>query len=168
MTNGPYHVAPNLCYTMNSATATRLKAASPPNPEMDRMTAKEPYVGCEWHQQGVFSFMVHVQIYHKSFTRDSIDQSRDLYQFARRTEGSDVAVEDVGIGDQAFLTLDDKYGDEVFDATVRVANAHIMIKYGGPHTNRTQPLSDVDRIAELNKFESVVRDLVADVVEDLH
>jgi hypothetical protein len=167
LANGPYNVPPNLCYTMNSATANRLKAANAPSPEMDEVTAKEPYVGCHWYQQGVFSFMVHVKIYHKSFTHDSIDQSRDLYEFDRRNAGADVAVRDVMIGDQAFLTLDDRNGAEVLDATVRVANVNIMIKYGGPFTSRTQPLPYAEREAELDKFQPVVKDLVADVVEDL-
>jgi hypothetical protein len=167
LANGPYNKPPNLCATMNSPAAIRLKAGAVPNPELDQVVLKEPYVGCHWFQQGVFSFMVHVKIYHKSFSKDSVDQAQDLYQFSRRNVRADVAVHDVMLGDRGYLTLDDHYGGEVYDATVRVANAEITIKYGGAHTNRTQPLSDTDRDTKLNAFELVARELVADVVEDL-
>ncbi len=169
LANGPYKVPPNLCATTNSATANRLKAGRPPNPEMDQVVSSQPYVGCHWFAQGVFSFMIHVQIYHKSATKDSIDKSRDLYQFARRTADTGATVRDAyGLGDQAFLMLDDRYGTARFDATVRVANAHIMIKYSGAPAKDAKPVSAADRDAALSQFESTARDLVADVVEDLH
>jgi hypothetical protein len=167
LANGPYRVPPNLCATMNSATANHLKAGTPPNPEMDQVVEKEPYVGCHWFQQGVFSFMIHVKIYHKTFTKDSIDQSRDLYQFSRKTVDPADTVRDVMLGDQGFVGLNDRNGGERYEATVRLANAHMTILYGGPVKNE-KPLSSADREAKLNQFESVVRDLVADVAEDLH
>jgi hypothetical protein len=169
LANGPFYVPPNLCTTMNGAAANRLKAGSPPNPEMDDVAGGNPYVGCHWFQQGVFSFQVHVRIYHKSATKDSLDMSRDLYRFDRSTVGAGTTVRDAyNLGDQAFLTLDDRYGGGKFGATVRIANAHIMILYGGPPAKDPKPLSDAGRDAALNQFESTVRDLVADVLEDLH